>query len=81
MDIDDCLLIYVFQDSRMRKATCPKSDYLGGNVTCSEEGTAVYNNQCAAQIIIQTPGAQIASVGSWLSINSRVAPASQALFT
>jgi uncharacterized repeat protein (TIGR01451 family) len=64
----DCMKIYVFQDSRLVKAACPKSAYEGGNVACSEEGTAGYNDQCAAQVIIQTPGSQIVLEGTWLSV-------------
>ncbi len=64
----DCMLIYIFQDSRLVKEACPKSDYEGGNVSCAVAGTSVFNNQCAAQIVIQTPSSQIKLEGSWLSV-------------
>jgi hypothetical protein len=62
------MLIYIFQQSRLIKAACPKSDYLGGNVTCAVEGTSVYNNQCASQIVIQTPSVELVLEGTWLSV-------------
>jgi LysM repeat protein len=66
--ISDCMLIYIFQQSRLIKAACPKSDYLGGNVTCAVEGSSVYNNQCASQIVIQTPSVELVLEGTWLSV-------------
>lgn len=66
--ISDCMLIYLFQDSQLLKAACPKSDYLAGNVTCSLEGTSVYNNQCAGQVVIETESARIELLGTWLSV-------------
>lgn len=68
LKISDCMLIYVFQDSRLVKSACPKSDYVGGNVTCSVEGTSVYNNKCAGQVVIQTLTAELEMQGTWLSV-------------
>lgn len=68
ISISDCMLIYVFQSSGLVKAACPKSDYTGGNVTCAIEGTSVYNNDCAGQIIIQTLSAEVELQGTWLSV-------------
>ena len=66
--MSDCMLIYVFQDSGLIKAACPRSDYSGGNVTCAMAGTSVYNNSCASQIIIQTLSAEVVLEGTWLSV-------------
>jgi len=63
-----CMLIYIFQDSELRKAPCPKSDYTGRNVTCALAGTSVYNNSCAGEIIIQTPSAEIRLESTWVAV-------------
>jgi LysM repeat protein len=63
-----CMLVYIFQTSELIKAACPKSDYTGGNVTCSLAGTSVYNNTCASQIIIQTLSAEIQLDGTWIAV-------------
>lgn len=68
VNISDCMLIYIFQNSGLAKAACPKSDYIGGNVTCAIEGTSVYNNSCAGQVIIQTLSAEVELQGTWLSV-------------
>jgi hypothetical protein len=68
VDIDDCEIIYVFQSSGLIRAACPKSDYTGGNVTCSVEGTSAYNNACASEVIIQTPSSELVLEGTWLSV-------------
>ncbi len=66
--IRDCMLIYIFQDSGLVKATCPKSSYTGGNVVCSLSGTSVFNNQCSDQIVIQTDSAELVLQGTWFSV-------------
>ena len=68
LDIDDCLLIYVFQTSQLVKSACPKSDLTSGNVTCSLEGTSAFNNSCGSQVVIQTPSASFNLTGTWVSV-------------
>ncbi|MEA3336763.1 MAG: hypothetical protein U9R25_12685 [Chloroflexota bacterium] len=66
LDINDCLRIYLFQDSQLVKAACPKSSYSGGNVTCSLAGTGVYNNTCGSQVVLQTPSADVVLESTWV---------------
>lgn len=66
--IRDCMLIYIFQDSGLVKATCPRSFYSGGNVVCSLGGTSAFNNQCSDQIVIQTDSAELQLHGTWFSV-------------
>lgn len=65
----DCMLIYVFRTSKLRKSPCPKSSLSGGNVTCAVEGTSAFNNQCASKIIIQTFTMQLELNGTWLKVS------------
>jgi hypothetical protein len=69
VQFSDCMLIYVFRTSKLRKSACPRSSLTGGNVTCAEEGTSAFNNQCASQIIIQTPTIQLELNGTWLKVS------------
>lgn len=66
--IGGCERIFIFQNSGLIKAACPKSELTGGNVTCSIEGTSLFNNDCASQVVIQTPSADVAVEGTWLSV-------------
>jgi hypothetical protein len=68
VDISGCMLIYVFQNSQLLKAACPKSDYSGGNATCSIAGTSVFNNTCSTEVVIQTPSADLTLEGTYLSV-------------
>ncbi len=68
LQIRDCLRIFLFQQSGLVKAACPKSDFAAGNALCSLAGTSVFNNQCAGQVVIQTNTAEINLNGTWLSV-------------
>ena len=69
VQISDCMLVYVFQSSRLQKAACPKSDYTGGNVVCAIEGTSAFNNSCASEVVIQTPSADLKLEGTWVAVS------------
>lgn len=68
LQISNCMLIYLFQDSSLVKATCPKAEAATGNVTCALAGTSVYNNSCSSKIVIQTGSAEIELAGTWISV-------------
>lgn len=69
VDLAGCLSIYLFQDGQqLVKSACPRSERGGGNVTCAFEGTSVYNNSCADQIIVETPSAEVVLQGTWVSV-------------
>ncbi|HBY96354.1 MAG: hypothetical protein M5U01_43690 [Ardenticatenaceae bacterium] len=66
--IGNCERIFIFQNSGLIKTACPKSEVSSGTVTCSVEGTSVFNNDCAGQVVIQTPSADVSPQGTWLSV-------------
>ncbi|HBY96353.1 MAG TPA: hypothetical protein DEP84_20830 [Chloroflexi bacterium] len=68
LQINQCMLVYIFQNSGLVKAACPKSDLASGNVTCALEGTSAYNNDCSDKIVIQTLSAEVVLEGTWISI-------------
>ncbi|HUW12959.1 MAG TPA: thioredoxin domain-containing protein [Anaerolineae bacterium] len=58
--------VYLFLSSQLVKRACPKSSYAGGNTTCLEEGSAVFNG-CSNHLIM-TPSSEILVRGSWVSV-------------
>ena len=69
LDIDGCMFIYVLQDSRqLVRRGCRKDAAISGNASCSVQGTSVYNNACAGEVIVQTPSAEIQLHGTWLAV-------------
>ncbi len=57
--------IYVFRLSELKKAACEAGTYQGSNVSCVEEGSALYN-QCSNHIVI-TPSGEAEHQGTILS--------------
>jgi len=69
LDFEGCMLIYLFRDgSNLVKSGCSRSSRSGGNVTCAIEGTGVYNNSCATQVVVETDSATITLNGTWLVV-------------
>jgi len=58
--------IYVFRLSELKKAACQPGTYQGSNVSCVEEGSALYN-QCSNHIVI-TPSGEAEHQGTILSV-------------
>ena len=58
--------VYLFQVSSLVKRACPRSSYTGGNTSCLEEGSAVFNG-CSDHLIM-TPSSEIRVKGSWVSV-------------
>jgi LysM repeat protein len=65
---NECMLVYLFQDSELIKAPCAKLDYEASNATCLLAGTNVYNNSCPSEILIQTLSADIRLQGTWAAV-------------
>lgn len=57
--------IYVFRLSELKKAACQAGSFQGSNVSCVEEGSALYN-QCSNHIVI-TPSGEAEHQGTILS--------------
>jgi LysM repeat protein len=67
--VNDCTTVYVFNNGRLVKAACPKSDLLSGNVTCALAGTMVFNRQCSDKVVyVETPSARMKLEGTWASV-------------
>lgn len=58
--------VYVFKESKLLKRACPRSSYTGGNTTCSEEGSTVY--QGCKNCLIMTPSVEFRVEGSWVMV-------------
>jgi hypothetical protein len=56
--------IFVFFDTRLQKKACPESAFTGSNVSCVEEGSAVFDR--CTNMLIGTPSAEFQLVGTWL---------------
>lgn len=66
LNIDGCHHIYLFFDSEMIKAACPKSSYNAGDITCAVSGSSVHNNSCGSEVRLQTTSAEIVLEGTWV---------------
>jgi hypothetical protein len=51
----DACTIYVFRTTSLMKTACQPGTYAGSNVSCVEEGSALYN-QCSGHIVITPSG-------------------------
>jgi len=58
--------IYVFLDTELRKRACPESTYTGGNASCVEAGSAVY--QDCANHLAMTPSGEVEFQGTWVQV-------------
>jgi len=58
--------IYVFQDTELRKRPCPESTYSGGNASCVEAGSAVY--QDCSNHLAMTPSGEVEFQGTWVQV-------------
>lgn len=58
--------IYVFQDTELRKRPCPESTYTGGNASCVEAGSAVY--QDCSNHLAMTPSGEVQFQGTWVQV-------------
>ena len=67
--LKDCMDVYVFRVTELKKSACPKSNLTSGNVFCAAEGTAAFNNRCGSQITIETDSARIELHGTWVAVS------------
>ena len=51
----DACTIYVFRTTTLMKTACEPGTYAGSNVSCVEEGSALYN-QCSGHVVITPSG-------------------------
>lgn len=58
--------IYVFQDTELQKRPCPESTYSGGNASCVEGGSAVY--QDCSNHLAMTPSGEVEFQGTWVQV-------------
>ncbi len=58
--------IYVFLDTQLRKRPCPESTYNGGNASCVEAGSAVY--QDCDNHLAMTPSGEVEFQGTWVQV-------------
>jgi hypothetical protein len=56
--------IFVFFDTRLQKKACEKSAFTGSNVSCIEEGSAIFDS--CANMLVQTPSAEFQLKGTWI---------------
>ncbi|MEJ7652656.1 MAG: hypothetical protein WKH64_04540 [Chloroflexia bacterium] len=61
------LTIYLFQDGELRRSPCSKAQARSGNITCAARGTMAFNNKCGSKVVIETPTAEFALQGTWVS--------------
>lgn len=54
--------IFVFLDTRLQKKACPRSTFESGNVSCVEEGTAVFD-RCRNHLV-STPSGEAQLIGT-----------------
>ncbi|MDX2244489.1 MAG: hypothetical protein NW224_27765 [Leptolyngbyaceae cyanobacterium bins.302] len=65
--IDGCQVIYLFQDGELVKSPNSKLDRSSGNITSLLQGTGIWNNHCASQVVIHTDSAEIRLKGTWVA--------------
>ncbi len=56
--------IFVFFDTRLQKKACEKSAFTGSNVSCIEEGSAVFDR--CSNMLVQTPTSEFQLKGTWI---------------
>lgn len=55
--------VHLFQDGRLVKRACGRDDAQSGNVSCLEEGSAVFRD-CSNHLVM-TPGGEVRFEGTW----------------
>ena len=58
--------IFVFSSTRMQKKACPRATFETGNISCVEEGSAVFS-QCSNHLVTTASGA-LQLVGSYVMV-------------
>lgn len=66
--IENCMRVYVYQDSQFVRSACPKAVSRSGSAYCAAAGTSLFNNSCGSRLIIQTDTAEIAVEGTYFSV-------------
>ncbi|UCH58774.1 MAG: hypothetical protein JSV61_11215, partial [Anaerolineales bacterium] len=69
INIQECLFIYVFQDSgQLVDAGCNQQSYTGKNGGCLVNGMSAYNVSCEGAVEIETASAGVISDGTWFAV-------------
>ena len=68
VSILNCMRVYVFKNSQLVRATCPKAAYQSGSVACAAAGTSLFNNSCSNKVIVQTDTAELSVEGTYFSV-------------
>lgn len=58
--------IFLFSTTKLQKKACPQSSFTGGNASCIEEGSAVFEN--CRNHLITTPSGAAQLLGTWASV-------------
>jgi len=66
--IQNCLKLFVFQNSELKRTTCRKSDAASGLGVCGTSGMTGVVNNCSSQVDIQTPSSGVTTQGTWFSV-------------
>jgi hypothetical protein len=68
LTIQDCLKIFIFQETTLQRKTCRKTDSLSGAAVCSTGGVTGVLNNCTSQVSVQTPGSEVQTHGTWFAV-------------
>jgi hypothetical protein len=68
LTIQNCLKIFIFQDTTLQRKTCRKSDAASGAAVCSTGGVTGVLNNCTSQVSVQTPGSDVQTHGTWFAV-------------
>ncbi|MCP3998445.1 MAG: hypothetical protein GY722_25770 [bacterium] len=69
VEIKDCGLIYVFQDSGLQRSACAESLVPSGSAYCALSGTSAMNNQCSNVLQLATPTSVVLVDGTYFSVS------------
>ncbi len=68
VNIQNCMRVFVFRDSQLRRSACPKVLSQTGNIYCAQAGTSLFNNSCGSKLRIQTDSAELTLEGTYFSV-------------
>jgi hypothetical protein len=66
--LQDCLKLFVFQDTTLTRATCRKEDAASGLAVCGTAGMTGVINNCTSQVNVLTPGSNVITTGTQFAV-------------
>ena len=69
VEVKDCGLIYVFQNSGLQRSACAESLVEAGSAYCALSGTSAMNNQCSNVLQLATPDSVVLVDGTYFAVS------------